>query len=557
MSESTAKELVKIGKSLFTKKGTWDELNQEIAENFYPLRADFTQAFSLGEDFSEDLMDSYPVMAREQLANAVGAMLRQGEWFEIKTGFEELDEDPEVARWLEYATGRYRRLIYDRRANFTRATNEADHDYVAFGSPVLSVEESPDRDHFLFRSWHPRDCAWMENQVGKVDRLHRKMKVTARNMKRRWPKTIHADIERACETDPSKEFDVQHIVLPTDEVYGDDRKARRKYAAMPFLSMYVDIDNELVLSEGGLPVFNYVVPRWRTISGYPYGFSPAAITSLPDGRMAQALARIMLEQGEKAIDPPMYARGEIFRDDVNRYAGGMTYVDLEDDQAVKDALFTEEPSAGLGFGLDMRQDVRNLIAEAFLLSKLHFPVQDGMPIIQVQAILEEAKRNLLPFFGPVESEYHLPLLDTGFTMAINNRQFDFAAAPDQLKRFLQNADGTPGGELTFTFESPLSSAEGRANVAAFQESVQLMAGSAQFDESVPTLMDFKKATKDAVRGTGAPADWFNDEDVQQSQEQAQAQVARLTAAANLLKGGAGVVGDVAGATIAAQQAGIA
>lgn len=556
--DTVAKELVRIGRVLFTQKQPWDQLCQTIAENFHPLRADFTSPFTLGEDFSEDLMDSFPVMAREQLSNAISATLRHGEWFEVKTGFEEIDEDPEVARWLEYATARFRRLIYDRRANFVRATNEADHDYVTFGSPVLSVEESPTRDHYLFRDWHPRDCAWMENAVGKVDRLHRKMKITARNMKRRWPKAeLHQNVKTACEKEPGKEFDVQHIVLPVDEIYGDDRKMQRKLAGMPFLSIYVDTAHEIVLGQGSLPVFNYVVPRWRTIPGFPQGFSPATLTALPDGRMAQALARIMLEQGEKAIDPPMYGRGEIFRDAINRYAGGLTYVDLESDQDIRNAMMFEDPSRGLGYGLEMKEDVRGLIKEAFLLSKLQFPIQDGMPILQVQAILEEAKRNLLPFFGPIESDYHLPLLDAAFTIGINNRQFDFAAAPDQLKNFLQNADGTPGGELTFTFESPLSSAEGRANVAAFQESVQIMAGSAQFDQSVPTLIDFKKATKDAVRGTGAPADWFNDEDVQQSEEDAQAQVARLTAAAEMLKGGAGIAAEVGKGAQELQAAGLA
>lgn len=556
--DNNAKELVRIGTALFTKKGTWDELCQTIAENFYPLRADFTSSFTLGEDFGAELMESSPVLARETLGNAVGAMLRNGQdWFEVKTGFEEIDEEPANARWLEYATGRFKRLVYDRRANFVRATNEADHDYVAFGNPVLSVEESPDRDHFLFRSWHPRDCAVMENNVGKIDHLQRKMPVTARNMKRRWKDKIHPDVLKACDTEPSKEFMVRHIAMPTEEIYGDDRKMRRKYQGMPYLSLYVDVEHETVLGEGGLPVFNYVVPRWRTVSGYPHGFSPAAITALPDGRMLQSLAGILLEVGEKALDAPMYARGEIFRDAVNRYAGGMTYVDLEADEDIRNAMMFEEPSQGLPAGLEMKQDVRNLIAEAFLLTKLKFPVLDGMPVLQVQALLEESKRNLLPFFGPIESEYHLPLLDTAFTMAINNRQFDFASAPDGLKRFLQNEDGTPGGELTFTFESPLSSQEGRAHVAAFQETVQITAGAAQFDQSIPTMLDFKQSYKDAVRGTGAPADWFNDEETQQSAEEQQANVARLTAAAAALKEGAGVATEVAGASMAMQQAGLA
>jgi hypothetical protein len=69
--------------------------------------------------------------------------------------------------------------------------------------------------------------------------------------------------------------------------------------------------------------------------------------------------------------------------------------------------------------------------------------------------------------------------------------------------------------VTFTFEGPLNTAEGRQNVQAFQESLQIVAGAANIDKTVATLIDWKKATKDAVRGTQAPADWFNDEQTQQ------------------------------------------
>lgn len=147
--DSRAKQLCEIGAKLFSKKQPWDTLCQDIAEQFYPMRSDFTSSLSLGDDFQLDVMDSYPLQAREQLGNMPNAMLRQGDWFSVQTGIEEIDEDPEVARWQEYATVNLRRLVYDRRANFTAATIEADHDWVAFGNPVISVEESPTRDHLF------------------------------------------------------------------------------------------------------------------------------------------------------------------------------------------------------------------------------------------------------------------------------------------------------------------------------------------------------------------------------------------------------------------------
>lgn len=261
--DSRARELVSIGSGLFSKKRQWDSLCQDIAENFYPMRSDFTRTFTLGDNFQTDLMESYPVLARETLGNAPSAMLRQGDWFAVQTGLEELDQDPANARWLEYATTHFKRLIYDRRANFVRATGEADHDYVSFGNAVLSVEESPDRKHFLFRDWHPKSCAWMENAVGRIDHLHRDMPMSARNIMKRgnWAKVAHQDIKNAAQKSPADEFKIRHIVLPFDEIYGDDKAKRRQYRDAEFCSLYVDCEHETILSEAPLPVFNYVVPR--------------------------------------------------------------------------------------------------------------------------------------------------------------------------------------------------------------------------------------------------------------------------------------------------------
>lgn len=547
-SDTRAKELVRIGNSLFsTKKSGWDGLCQDIAEQFYPMRADFKSSLGLGHSFAADLMDSYPVHARETLGNAPSSMLRQGDWFAVRTGFDEIDEDPANARWFEAATSRFRRLIYDRRANFVKATGEVDHDWVAFGNGVISVEESPTRDHFLFRAWHPRDCAWMLSVTGAVDHLQRNAPMTARNMNRLYKGKVAAEVNTAAESSPATEFKVRHIVMPVDDIYGDDKAKRRQYRNMPFISLMIDCQHETILSESALPAFSYVVPRWRTLSGLPQGFSPATIAALPDGRMLQALSRIILEQGEKAVDPPMFARGEIFGDSVNRYAGGMTYVDLEADQDIRNMLYTDDVSRGLGVGMEMKQDVRNLIAEAFLLNKLMLPNAREMTAFETNARLDEFRRAALPFFGPIEAEYHLPLLDTAFQMAVRNRAFDFSEMPEAL----QDTD------VTFTFESPLNTAEGRKNVTAFQESVQILAGAAQFDQAIPSTMDFKKMTKDAVKGTGAKADWFNDEEIVADAEAQQAQVAALTSAAAALREGAGVANDVAGATMAMQQAGLA
>ncbi|WP_420961064.1 portal protein [Brucella sp. IR073] len=546
--DSRARELVRIGDTLFAKKLPWDSLCQEIAENFYPLRANFIASWSLGYDFATGIMDSFPVLACRLLGDAPSAMLRQGDWFKVRTTNDEINEDPTNARWLEYATKRFRNHIYDRRTNFLRATNEADLDWVAFGNPILSVEEAPSRDHFLFRAWHPKDCAWMENGIGKIDHNQRKIKMTARGImnRREWAKNAHPEIKQAYQRDPGSEFNLRHIMLPMDEIYGDDKAKRRQYRDMPFVSLYVDADHQTILSERGSPVFNYVIPRWRTLSDWPQGFSPASITSLPDGRMLQTLARIMIEQGEKAVDPPLYGKGDIFRDGLNRYAGGFTTLDLEGDQDIREAMMFEDAKTGMGVGRDMQADVRNLISESFLLNKLMLPSERAMTAFETEQRVAEFRRAVLPFFGPIEHEYHLPLLDTAFQMAVRNDLFDIREMPEALS----------DAEVTFAFDSPLSSADGRKAVQAYQESIQILGAAVQFDQSAVSILDLKQATHDAIKGTGALADWFNDDEVQASEEEQQRTIAGLQQAAAMLQQGSMVAQDVAGASVALKEAGL-
>jgi len=273
-----------------------------------------------------------------------------------------------------------------------------------------------------------------------------------------------------------------------------------------------------------------------------------ATNALADGRTIQSMARVLLEQGEKAVDPPFAAKGEAFRNDVfDIRAGGLTYVDIEDDADIRQHLMMLDSSRGVGFGLEMKQDVRNLLAESFLLNRLTLPNVREMTAYEVQQRMEEFRLAALPFFQPIESEYHLPLLDIAFSLAAHRGAIRFEEFPDSLK----------GEEVTFQFDSPLKSVDGRKKVAALAESLQIAAASSEFDNTIPSMLDIRKATKEAILGAGAEPDWLKTEDQQADEAARQQQVKALAAAAEAAREGAGVVSDVANATQAAQAAGIA
>ncbi len=91
---------------------------------------------------------------------------------------------------------------------------------------------------------------------------------------------------------------------------------------------------------------------------------------------------------------------------------------------------------------------------------------------------------------------------------------------------------------------------------AFQESIQIIAAASEFDKSVVAKWNIKKMVEDAVDGTGAPTDWKNDEEVEQSEDEAINEVEGLRKMAGALREGAGVTADVAQAQILAKEAGL-
>ena len=70
------KKLRDVADDLFAKKAPLNTLHQEIADQFYPERADFTTKRSLGTDFAANLMTSYPVLCRRDLGDQFSSMLR-------------------------------------------------------------------------------------------------------------------------------------------------------------------------------------------------------------------------------------------------------------------------------------------------------------------------------------------------------------------------------------------------------------------------------------------------------------------------------------------------
>lgn len=534
------KALIERGDQLFSKRGTLLSLWQEISDQFYPERADFTVTRTLGDDFAAHLSTSTPVLNRRDLGNSLGTMMRPTnlDWFHMRADREEYEDQPAKA-WLEYATGIQKRAMYDRRSLFVRASKEADHDIATFGQAVKTVELNRNADGLLYRCWHLRDVAWCENSEGKIDTVHRKWKPTAADLCALFPGKVHSKVAECLSgpnKEPYREFNVRHIVMPADD-YDEDYVGKGR--KVPYVEMFIDVDNAHMIEATGLSYFKYIIPRWQTVSGSQYSFSPATICGLPDARLLQAMTRTLLEAGEKFTNPPMVAVQEAIRGDISIYAGGITWVDAQYDERLGEVLrpLTQDKS-GVPIGMDLTREVKLGLQEAFFLNRLALPERGPeMTAYEVGARVQDWIRQASPLFEPLEDEDNGAICETTFELLMAHGTFGPAEDIPQSIR---------GREIGFRFESPLHQAIERQKSTMFTEALGLLAQAAQTSPEAAVQLDVTGAFRDTLLSIGTPAKWVRSEEQVQAEVEAAAQQKQAADVLGALGAGADVaqkIGD--------------
>lgn len=491
-------ELLDRSNNLFSKRASLLSLWQEQADNFYVERADFTTERSLGTDFASHLTSSYPLLVRRDLGDQISSILRNEDWFELSVSNEEnlttIDE-----QWLERATKIQYRAMYDIKSNFVRATKEGDHDWATFGQCVITPEIDWNNMRLLYRCWHLRDVAWVEDYSQQICEVHRRWKSSPYDLMRLYKDKCHEKIKERAKKEPFADIDCLHVVMESEQYY-DHKDVRKKYVALT-----IDVENKCVMEEVQKSRLGYVIPRWKTVSGSQYAFSPATVIALPDARLIQSMALSMLEAGELAVRPPLITIPDLIREDVNYFAGGITKAAIDDDRQLKDVLAPIlQDRGGINFGLDLMKDTRDLISSAFYINKLSLPPADKeMTAYETSERVKEYIRNAIPLFEPLNTNYNGELCEETFELLMSVRAFGpLENIPPNLR----------SQETKFKFRNALQEASDRKKGGKLQMALQITAETMELDPNAGVVLDAPTALRDALHGIGAPADWLVDEE---------------------------------------------
>ena len=544
--DSRAREIVRIGKGLFEAKQIVDTLNQEIALNFYPDRADFTEKRTMGEEFSDHLFTSYPVLAHRELSNMLAANLRDQsrQWVNIHVQNERVDQGREERAFLEYLTKIHWRGLYDPKAHMIKATKQTDFDFAAFGNGVIYGTPNMDNDGPLYRNYHLRDCAWSENAAGEVDHLHRRWKPTARQLVSIFGDKVHASVRKCLKKEPEKTFECQHVAMPS-RLYSNKNRKGEDFA---FTSLWVDVANQHTMEEVGLGYFPYCVPRWHLVSGSQYGRSLATSVILPDGRTMQVITRTLREAGEKFVDPPMITIADAIRGDVATYPGGITVADMEYDERLGEVLRPlSQDRGGMPIGFEMASALKEDISSGFLLDKIQLPMPaKEQTAFEIRRRMEEHIRSSAPIFEPIQQDYNIQLNELNFNILSDGGAFPWDQMPE----------GLMGQDIEYKFMSPLSELAEQAKAQVFGEVMQSVIGPvSQFDPAQMKRINLDEAVGDATKALGMPANWDNGVEAVDQERQRLMQLQQMQMQMQAVQQGATIAETGANAEKALSEAG--
>lgn len=503
-------EVLARHKRLFDRPNQ-ESLWQTLAELFYPERADFTVTRTPGVEVSDHLFDSTPPMLRRDLANSFSAMMRprDQEWMRASVANEEELRDKVRGRqFFDHVTRRVRTALYDGRSQFVQATKQADHDYATFGAAVLSCEPGDRPGALRYRAYHLKKCAWDDDHNGQTDTMFREFELSARNMRkmfRREGDSLHEKVQDALEgrggsKGPDTKFKLLHVSMPRDDYPWRGRAPTPRDA--PWASCYIDLDNQHVIREAVTYEFRYLVPRWQRMQGTVYPVSPAAMSALPDARMLQAMARVMLEAAEKQVDPPLKATREAVIGEINFAPSGVTWVDRMYDERFGPAIEPFDLGKNVRLGVDMLERVTAQLTEAWYISKLNLPERGERTAYEMARRVEEYIRAAVPLFEPLETEYQVPLLDLSMAILMRQRAFNMQLLPEELM----------GEDIVWQFANPLHDALERNKVFAAEGNMNLLLLAKQHDPNVTMDFDVRTAYREAALATG-PSHWVVPQDI--------------------------------------------
>ncbi len=339
-----------------TDRAAFNERMQEAADYVAPHRDDILGNLQKGQKKATKIYDGTAMGAAVLAADGIHGyhVSPAFPWFKYQMNRKEVNKIPEVKQWLqEIEFNMYMAL---NRSNFYSEVWAYIYDGITLGTPDIYCEEDLARESISFEAVHPGENYITENRYGEIDVLHRKRKMSARQLVQKFGKgNVTEAIKDAYDKNPFAEFEVIHAVFPREE-YDDRMKdaKNKRYASI----WYIPAGRKIALVSG-FDNFPHHVWRYMRSGKEPYAITPATL-AMPNIKGLNLMAKSILGAAQMAVDPPLnvpaYLEGK-----VQWKPRGLNYYEPGTDKGVYPVLQT----SNLPFGIEQEEAKQKDIKEAY------------------------------------------------------------------------------------------------------------------------------------------------------------------------------------------------
>lgn len=472
---------------LQTQRSTWESHWQELADYMRPRKADIVVKQQIpGNKRTEQIFDGTAVRAAEMLSASLHGMLTNmsTSWFSLRYRDEELQLDDEAREWLLSAEDAMYTAFH--RSNFQEQIQELYDDLVVFGTGTMLVE--PDAEsNFRFSTRHIAEIYLAEDQHGRIDTVYRKFRMFARAAIDQFgAKNVTERILQTEKRDPYEQVEIVHVVLPRN----DRDPVKINSTNKPFASIYLDPDEQQVLSEGGYDELPYLCPRWlKSSTELGYGRS-CGMTALADTKVLNRMSEVNLRAAQKMTDPPLMVPDDGFMLPIRVVPGGLNFYR----SGTRDRLEPMNIGSNTPVALNMEEQRRQAVRSAFYVDHLQLNQGPNMTATEVLQRTEQSMRMLGPVLGRLQSELLQPLITRCW--AIMSRQEAFPQPPD----FLQ---GT--GDIEIEYVSPLARAQRKGDAQSMVQLLEFMQPLMSIDPSIADFLDMDGMAQHLIKTLAIPA----------------------------------------------------
>lgn len=511
--ESKDQKLVKLvlgrQNKLEADRSNFDDRMQDVADYVCPHRDDIRGNYQKGQKQGDRIFDGTAVSAAVLAADGIHGyhVSPAFPWFKYEMNRKSVNSIPEVREWLEEIE--FNMYMALNRSNFYAEMWRYIYDGFTLGTAPIYAEEDIPEARIVFEAVHPGEVYIAENKYGEVDVLHRKRKITARNLIQRFGKDkLPEEVLNVAENQPFQEYEVIHAVFPREEY--DDRKKdakNKKYA-----SCWILTAGGHLLKESGFDTFPYNAWRYLKTGKSPYGTSPSHL-AMSDIKSLQVMGKTLLGAAQMSVDPayniPEYLEGK-----VQLKPRGMNFVKSGD------AITTISNGNGYPIGIDREQAKQQSIRERFhvdvFLMLSQISGQGGQrTATEVIEMAAEKAAILGAELGPLNSEID-KILDNVYDIELKAGRMP--APPDILVQLAADDDN-----LRFdpVYMGPLAQAQRERFssdwVKKFNERIGALA---QAQPSIIDNFDMDKAARNIAMSSSVPSEIIkNENDVQAFRQQ--------------------------------------